>query len=244
MITSSKPEHRIFLLSHMRANTSLVSHILGSHPQISGYYEMHLSYRSENDLKKQQELYLSKDVIKDSSHYLFDKLLHNDYELLLESLNREKIKLLVSIRTPEQSIKSIVNLFRNKKVQRSYAHPEAALEYYRARIAALTSFCERYKGSYYYYDAELIRSCPEKSLQRMQNWLELDSPLSEQYQMFSQTGQARAGDSSANMRKGTIITQQTDYSDIAIPSSLLDDVTIATAKYKERIINYAIDALS
>ena len=38
---SSVYQH-IFLLSHMRANTSLISHILGSHPQISGYYEMHL----------------------------------------------------------------------------------------------------------------------------------------------------------------------------------------------------------
>ena len=35
---------RIFLLSHMRAFTSLAGHILGSHPQINGYFEMHISY--------------------------------------------------------------------------------------------------------------------------------------------------------------------------------------------------------
>ena len=40
----SKPCARIFLLSHMRAYTSLAGHILGSHPQINGYYEMHLGY--------------------------------------------------------------------------------------------------------------------------------------------------------------------------------------------------------
>ena len=33
---------RIFLLSHMRDLTSLAGHTLGSHPQINGYYEMHL----------------------------------------------------------------------------------------------------------------------------------------------------------------------------------------------------------
>ena len=32
-----KPCARIFLLSHMRAYTSLAGHILGSHPQINGY---------------------------------------------------------------------------------------------------------------------------------------------------------------------------------------------------------------
>jgi hypothetical protein len=41
---SSDPYARIFLLSHMRAFTSLAGHILGSHPQINGYYEMHISY--------------------------------------------------------------------------------------------------------------------------------------------------------------------------------------------------------
>ncbi|TCS68990.1 hypothetical protein EDC61_1225 [Sulfuritortus calidifontis] len=39
-----RPHARIFLLSHMRAFTSLAGHILGSHPQINGYYEMHISY--------------------------------------------------------------------------------------------------------------------------------------------------------------------------------------------------------
>jgi hypothetical protein len=29
----------------MRALTSLAGHILGSHPQINGYYEMHLGYQ-------------------------------------------------------------------------------------------------------------------------------------------------------------------------------------------------------
>ena len=32
------PYARIFLLSHMRAYTSLAGRILGSHPQINGYY--------------------------------------------------------------------------------------------------------------------------------------------------------------------------------------------------------------
>jgi len=34
----SDPYARIFLLSHMRVYTSLAGHILGSHPQINGYY--------------------------------------------------------------------------------------------------------------------------------------------------------------------------------------------------------------
>jgi len=240
---SSAYQH-IFLLSHMRANTSLMSHILGSHPQISGYYEMHLSYRTESDLIKQKELYSTKDVIKSSSRYLFDKLLHNDYQLLLENLDRTKIKLLVSVRSPEQTIKSIINLFRSKKIQHPYAQPELATEYYRSRIIELVKFCERYKGHYYYYDADLIRSSSKKSLQHIQSWLSLESPLTEQYQMFSQTGQTGAGDSSENMRKGEIIKQQTNYEAIEIPRDLLSTVIRETRDHKQIITENAIEALS
>ena len=37
----------------MRAYTSLVGHILGSHPEIDGYYEMHRSYVLADDLDRQ-----------------------------------------------------------------------------------------------------------------------------------------------------------------------------------------------
>jgi hypothetical protein len=48
---------RIFLLSHMRAYTSLAGHILGSHPQINGYYEMHISYEDASALDRQLEMF-------------------------------------------------------------------------------------------------------------------------------------------------------------------------------------------
>jgi hypothetical protein len=111
---SSLKQH-IFLLSHMRANTSLISHILGFHPQINGYYEMHQSYLADNDLNQQQQLYASNHDIKKQSSYLFDKIIHNKYHLLLENLSVKEIKILVSIRSAKLSIKSIVNLFQQKK---------------------------------------------------------------------------------------------------------------------------------
>lgn len=52
-----------------------------SHPQINGYYEMHISYDDALSLQKQLELYREHDEIKTRSRYLFDKLLHNDYAL-------------------------------------------------------------------------------------------------------------------------------------------------------------------
>ena len=58
---------RIFLLSHMRAYTSLAGHILGSHPEINGYYEMHISYENPVALDRQLESYLADDARKYNS---------------------------------------------------------------------------------------------------------------------------------------------------------------------------------
>lgn len=49
---------RIFLLSHMRALTSLAGHILGSHPQINGDYKMHPGYEDASNWLKGLELFL------------------------------------------------------------------------------------------------------------------------------------------------------------------------------------------
>ena len=53
MSASPDPYARIFLLSHMRAFTRLAGHILGSHPQINGYYEMLISYEDAAALDRQ-----------------------------------------------------------------------------------------------------------------------------------------------------------------------------------------------
>ncbi|MCK5663710.1 MAG: hypothetical protein KAI17_09495 [Thiotrichaceae bacterium] len=65
----------------MPAFSSLIGHILGSHPEINGYYEMHISYQNNCDLFPQEKLYKELKSLKVGSHFLFDKLLHNAYEL-------------------------------------------------------------------------------------------------------------------------------------------------------------------
>jgi hypothetical protein len=44
------PRKSLFVLGHMRSYSSLLCHILGSHPQIDGYCETHIKYRTRFDL--------------------------------------------------------------------------------------------------------------------------------------------------------------------------------------------------
>ncbi len=244
MNASPEPHARIFLLSHMRAFTSLAGHILGSHPEINGYYEMHISYEDASALEKQLDVFQESDVLKENSRYLFDKLLHNDYLLKPEQLGLANMKILISLLEPEHTLKSIVDLFAQKKIDDLYASPVEAANYYIARIQAIADFSRTTSQPYYYFDAELFQRAPEKLLSRLSDWLELDSPLSERYQIFSHTGKARKGDSSERIHSGSIDRTPVDYSHISIPEEVLRPAREAYRECRRQIIGNAADSVS
>ncbi|MCU7831230.1 MAG: hypothetical protein KZQ56_01185 [gamma proteobacterium symbiont of Lucinoma myriamae] len=62
--------------------------------------------------------------------------------------------------------------------------------------------------------------------------------------MFSQTGKAGAGDSSANMTKGKIIQQQTNYEALEIPSDLLSKVQKESVQHRQLMIENALESLT
>jgi len=130
----------------MRAYTSLAGHVLGSHPQINGYYEMHLGYEEPAALDRQLQAFLQDEVLKPGSRYLFDKLLHNDYVLKPERPGLSEIKILVALVEPEHTIRSIVHLFRQKPNPDLYASPVEAAKYYVERVRALADFAGRPNG--------------------------------------------------------------------------------------------------
>ena len=226
----------------MRAYTSLLGHILGSHPQINGYYEMHLSYEDGAALERQWTMYRTADEIKDDSTYLFDKLLHNDYVLGCGDSLPAGSRILMSIRRPQASIRSIVHLFARKDAGELYADPEAAARYYLERLEHLAAFASDNPGRYFYFDAEALVGHADALLAKLTEWLELDSPLEREYRLFSQTGQARKGDSSAKIHSGVIDGTETPYPEVAIPQDLLSEVTQAYEAARRIMVRHAIES--
>ena len=233
---------RIFLLSHMRACTSLAGHILGSHPEINGYFEMHISYDEASDLDRQLHEFLQIETPKKNSRYLFDKLLHNDYRLNTGLFDPAGLKLLVALMEPDKSIRSIVDLFRKKGTDALYASPLEAADYYIDRIRALAEFCRATDRPYYYYDAELFQAVPDSLLGKLTDWLELDAPLTERYHVFSQTGKAGSGDSSRFIYSGKIVKIRDDYAHIEIPDPVLNRAREAYRECRASILANAADS--
>ncbi len=234
---------RIFILSHMRAYTSLLGHILGSHPAINGYYEMHQGYGSAQDLAVQVQRYTQSEALKPGSRFLLDKLLHNDYRLDLRHLDLNGERILLTLRPPGPTINSIVSLFAKKQTDDPYAHPARATQYYCERLQALTAFAQDYPGRYGYFDAELIRSDTPRLLAALQAWLGLDSPLSAQYQRFSRTGLAGAGDSSPAIHSGRVIADPSHYPEV-LDGPLLEQATQAYEACRGHLIRNALAAVT
>lgn len=238
-----RPLSRIFLLSHMRAYTSLVGHILGSHPEIDGYYELHRGYLVADDLERQRAQYAAHDTPKPGSRYLFDKLLHNDYSVNLALPELADATVLIALRPPEPTLKSIVALFARKPGQDPYATPAGAARYYLDRLAALEAFAARYPGRSRYFDASLVRDDAPRLLAALAGWLGLATPLSERYRTFSRTGVAGAGDSSPGLAEGRILQTTPAPPEIALDPALSRRAETAYRDCRARLIANAGDAV-
>jgi len=143
----------LFVVSHMRSFSSLLCHILGSHPEISGYAEMHLSYLGRPDLDRLARKVREMTDNAPLRRYVLDKLLHNYRQLMPRVFERPDVK--------------IVFLLRNAE----------------------------------------------------------DSPLSAEYRTFQHTGESGYGDPSANIRRGSVVSdaeeRHRDYVPLPLPADVI-----------------------
>jgi len=228
----------IIMLSHMRANTSLFGHILGSNPEINGYYEMHISYYSWKSLIRQKLKYLEKHKFKQNSRYIFDKVLHNEHYVNNELLINKKAKVIISLRSPEETIPSIVQLYKDKiDPNHEFATLDGAINYYKNRLKQLEKDSEALKNKFIYLDANSIKENTTEAFLFLEKELMLTYPLSTEYNLQELTGAGNSGDHSDTLKQGKIIRTKSDYSDIKINTEILADLTAEYNKTRAFIIS-------
>lgn len=207
-----KPAKHILLLSHMRANTSLFGHIIGNHPQINGYYELHIGYYSWKSLIRQKLLFSAEHEVKPGSNYYFDKVLHTEHEIVPEISNSSAVFPIFSLRNPSDTIPSIINLFEKVDSSHEFTTKAGAMKYYFNRLESLVKLAHETQV-FYYLDAECIRNSTAKALEFLSDILNLSSPLNAEFKTQKLTGVGTTGDQSGNLNAGTIKKHTSDYSD-------------------------------
>lgn len=192
----------IFILSHMRSGSSLLTKIVSDNPEVNGYGETYLPYLTPRDYGSSigKILFVNKRSKKNGhGPYILDKLLF-DYLLPLENIDlllAKKVRVIFLIREPEESIASMINIMK-MTAENSY-------KYYMDRLDMLERYCKiittnspavlvTYKQILYQTGAVF---------KLLEDYLNLSVPLQETYKLTTRSDYA--GDPSSNLASGRIL---------------------------------------
>jgi hypothetical protein len=198
------PREYVFLLSHMRSYSTVLSHVLGSSPEISGYAESQVKFRRRADLWRLR-LNVARAVGGwPTGRYLLDKQLHN-HQLLPRRWWELDVRALIFVRRPEPALASIRRLAAATRPGGPLDGWDAAAQYYCERLTTLASRGIALGPRALAFPAEEIVERPGPLLGRIEKHLGLGRPLSPEYRIRTLTGDAGHGDPSARIRAGRIL---------------------------------------
>lgn len=213
----------LLVLGHMRSYSTLLAHVLGSHPEIDGYSELHRSYLGRLDLHEMTRHIEEATGERRRGRYALDKLLHDRLVLDPVVLARPELRAVILVRRPESAIASIVRTTRAKAPHMAEVEPRAAAAYYAGRLRSLDRYGEALGPRGAFVEAERLVDDTEAVLAHLTKWLELDPPLSASYRLFRHSGTVGHGDPSQRILAGTVLHDGERCADDALPVDVPDD---------------------
>lgn len=232
----------ILLLSHMRANTSLLGHVLGANPEVEGYYELHIGYYSWKSFYRQKILHYQKHTPKANARYFFDKILHSEHEFCVERVPSDRLQLIFSVREPQQTVRSIVSLYQQRNPHHQFATVRGAATYYLDRLPVLVNMASRAPAGFTYVDSQALRDRTDEALEFLTQNLSLTVPLTSTYKAQKLTGTPKAGDLSDNLMRGRIEPGSTSYTDIDLMDCDVAELESVYVSARSRLIELSRQA--
>jgi len=214
------PRRNLFLLGHMRSYSSVLSHILGSHPQINGYCETHTKYRTYFDLWKLHRRVRKLTGEALTGDYVLDKILH-DYPMTRSILNSSRTRAIVLVRRPRETVRSIIEMGLIHSPVAWHRDFELVARYYETRLAGLLLLTEALRGRVVFLAAETLLANTREVLDQLGVFLELQTPLQTEYRRFAHTGELGFGDPSKAISTGRITaTARESRTAVSLPRPL------------------------
>lgn len=210
----------VFILGHMRSGSSMLTHVLWSHPEIVGIGELHRQYadrKTLNDLTIWMQWYNRRKLKQ--ARFVLDKLLHERLLPKPQLLRDLNIRCIFLTREPVSSIKSMA---MRLKTLRFYQRPDLSAEYYDNRLRQLMEYAdiiEHDQGVFLDYTDLVERT--DASLALLSEWLGLKQPLSPHYENDPKAKPWSRSDSSEHIDKGVIYKAATEY-DVELPPEMIE----------------------
>ncbi|MGR5237537.1 sulfotransferase family protein [Vibrio alfacsensis] len=216
---SLESKQNIFIVSHMRSCSTLLSHVLSTHPQICGHRELHSSYtRRIHFLKTRASLFRERESFVQAD-YLLDKMLHCKLSID-ERIFKRKPKYIFLLREPETTMVSMIKMhLSHKNTKQSIYKLE---EYYVNRMIYMKEYWNKLEGDKIFVSSEMLTDKTQNTLSKISRFLNLSTPLSDKYELYTDTGKHGVGDFSSNIKSGRILKPTPLTSDSKALLSLLN----------------------
>lgn len=220
-----RPREPVFLVSHMRSYSSLLCHLLNSNPQIDGYGELGIDYRSLLDLIAMRHKVAATIDRPLSGRYTLDKLLHPRLGIADSILHAPTTHVMIGIRDPEASVRSIITMGLRRRRPDWKRRPKEAARYYIDRSRAFRALVKR-RADMLVFPTDAVIDDTDRFLAGVTEWLALKTPLQPSYELGSMTGRSRFGDNTAQIRTG-VINRDRPVAEIEIPEPIKDRIWTA-----------------
>jgi hypothetical protein len=214
----------LFVVSHMRSYSSLLCHILGSHPEISGYSEAQQSYFGRRDLDKLTKTVRELTGETALRRYLLDKLLHSSREIASNVLTRHDVRCIFLLRNASDTVASVLNMAHAMRHTGDFSDPALVVAYYAERLAQMEQYGPQVAGRALFIESERLLDDTANLLARLAQWLELAAPLAPEYRTFRYTGRPGHGDTSFHIKAGKVVASDVDRHRDYAPFTIADDV--------------------
>jgi hypothetical protein len=216
----------LFILSHMRSYSSLLAHVLGSHPEIDGYCETHLRYHSRLDVLRLQWRVRKLTGEPLNGRYVLDKILHN-YAISPGILGNPRMRAVLLLRDPVDVVQSILHMGTHLDPVERNTNMEQVADYYVTRLQRLADLARKLGRRAAFVESESLLNYPDATLEFLRDYLELNDPLQRRYRSFCKTGKPGYGDPSPAIRSGEISVHKENRARFAVPAPLVAKVAAA-----------------
>ena len=204
----ANPIKYLFINALNRSGSSLLLHVLNGHPRIAGYGENHVPYLTERDLSHLvARTCVMEPSFGGSEDFIMDKMVWN-YEISDNVLASADIYFVFLVREPAALFRSMRKLadFHDESHAKKWLSHDRCLVYYQNRLTFMAKLAERVNSPdrCLLLDYSALVNSTESTLTALQQFLDLDQPLSEEYPVSKYTGNLTYGDPSQKIKTGKI----------------------------------------
>lgn len=211
-----KSKNYIFILSHMRSYSTLLSHILANNSDICGYSEMHIPYYNSFDLQILKFRSMERYGDHVNRKYLLDKILGNNHKISVNILRKKNLSNIFLVRNYNDTLKSIIRMVSAPGIKSPrISNENEAAAYYIKRLSKLKEYSRTSKGKNIFIKSESLINKTEETFELLSDYLNLMEELSPDYNTFEYTGIAGYGDPLEFINSGKIVRHR-NHKDIKI----------------------------